>query len=79
MVAHKVENSSDQEHQLTGFCIDLLEELSQRLHFSYKIHLARDNRYGKQDNGTKEWDGIVGEIISGVREILPTISSHILS
>lgn len=45
-----------------GFCIDLLNELSQTLRFSYLIKSVKDGKYGSRDkNGN--WSGMVGEIV----------------
>ncbi|XP_077161939.1 glutamate receptor ionotropic, kainate 4 isoform X1 [Paroedura picta] len=46
-----------------GFCVDMLEELAEILHFNYKIHLVGDGVYGVPEaNGT--WTGMVGELIA---------------
>ena len=48
-----------------GFCVDLLEEVSRIVGFTYRIHVVEDGRYGsKRENGT--WDGLVGELVDGV-------------
>ncbi|XP_020613483.1 glutamate receptor ionotropic, kainate 2-like [Orbicella faveolata] len=48
---------------LMGYCIDLLEKLQEKLKFSYEVYLVPDGNYGSQDALTKEWNGIVKEII----------------
>ncbi|XP_020648241.3 glutamate receptor ionotropic, kainate 4 isoform X1 [Pogona vitticeps] len=46
-----------------GFCVDMLKELAEILHFNYKIHLVGDGVYGVPEaNGT--WTGMVGELIA---------------
>uniref|UniRef100_A0A8D2Q188 Glutamate receptor n=1 Tax=Varanus komodoensis TaxID=61221 RepID=A0A8D2Q188_VARKO len=46
-----------------GFCMDMLKELAEILHFKYKIHLVGDGVYGVPEaNGT--WTGMVGELIA---------------
>uniref|UniRef100_A0A6Q2XVX6 Glutamate receptor n=1 Tax=Esox lucius TaxID=8010 RepID=A0A6Q2XVX6_ESOLU len=46
-----------------GFCVDMLRELAQHLHFSYRLQLVADGMYGTPGpNGT--WTGMVGELIS---------------
>lgn len=48
-----------------GFCVDMLMELADILHFNYKIHLVGDGLYGVPEaNGT--WTGMVGELIARV-------------
>lgn len=49
-----------------GFCIDLLNKLSERLGFEYKIQIVSDGKYGEQLNGTDQWDGMIGELLNGV-------------
>ncbi|XP_061843949.1 glutamate receptor U1 [Nerophis lumbriciformis] len=52
------------EGELEGFCIDLISELSQKLGFTYKLHLVKDNRYGVMD-ASGNWNGMIGEVIRG--------------
>ena len=33
----------------SGYCIDLLQELSKNLSFAYTLHLVADNKYGTLD------------------------------
>lgn len=37
------------------------------LHFQYKIYVSPNNRYGVKDNDQDRWDGMIGEILNGVR------------
>ncbi|GFT22040.1 glutamate receptor ionotropic, kainate 2 [Trichonephila clavipes] len=49
-----------------GFCVDLIEELSNILHFKYEIRLVKDNEYGKEKRGgSGEWSGMIGEVKRG--------------
>ncbi|OQV23175.1 Glutamate receptor ionotropic, kainate 2 [Hypsibius exemplaris] len=45
-----------------GFCIDMLHNLSLTLNFSYEL-VVSDLSYGDQDPDTKEWNGLVRELI----------------
>lgn len=50
----------------TGYCIDLLEEISDMLNFDYDIYLGPDNNFGvSDDNG--HWNGIIKELIEKVK------------
>ena len=60
------ERMTDPEQMYKGFCIDLLNILRGTLHFKYAIHVVADGSYGAQDPDTGEWNGILGEIITGV-------------
>ncbi|KAK3594279.1 hypothetical protein CHS0354_035178, partial [Potamilus streckersoni] len=45
-----------------GYCIDLAEELSQRLNFTYTIQLVKDKNYGQIEHGA--WNGIIAELLN---------------
>lgn len=49
-----------------GFCIDLLEEIAKMVKFTYRIDLVPDGKYGVPDPETKEWNGIVRQLIDKV-------------
>jgi len=51
---------------IVGYGVDLLELLAQTLEFQYDIFIVSDNNYGVPDNRTGQWDGMIGEILSGV-------------
>ncbi|KAK3583893.1 hypothetical protein CHS0354_033669 [Potamilus streckersoni] len=46
-----------------GFCIDLLNEIAKIEGFDYTIELVPDGRYGIYDKATKQWDGMVRQLI----------------
>ncbi|XP_054706414.1 glutamate receptor ionotropic, kainate 2-like [Uloborus diversus] len=49
-----------------GFGVDLIEELSKRLHFDYEIREVADNKYGVEiDKERGLWNGMVGEVLRG--------------
>jgi len=51
---------------LVGFCIDLLEELSVEMGFTYDVYEVEDDKFGSMfENGT--WNGIVRDISLQVR------------
>lgn len=47
-----------------GYCVDLLQELSKNLGFSYEIRLVGDGKYGMR-NDTGAWNGMIGEVVYG--------------
>lgn len=62
--------SSKQEgnDRFEGYAVDLIHELSNLIGFKYKFKEVDDQKYGAgtvQPNGTKIWNGMIGEIISG--------------
>ena len=50
-----------------GFCIDLLQTIAEALDFHYELHLVPDGKFGAQDIATKEWNGLVRELMDKVR------------
>ncbi|CAG0916424.1 unnamed protein product [Notodromas monacha] len=52
-----------------GFCVDLLKLISKLQGFDYKIQLVKDDKYGVFHLETKEWDGIVNELIQGEADL----------
>ncbi|XP_053978654.1 glutamate receptor ionotropic, kainate 2 isoform X4 [Hylaeus volcanicus] len=46
-----------------GFCIDLLKWIADQVGFQYAIRLVPDRMYGVYDPETKEWNGIVRELM----------------
>lgn len=51
-----------------GFCVDLIDQLSQLLHFRYEFKLCKDGAYGiKKKDGT--WNGMIGELIRNEADI----------
>ena len=51
--------------ELEGFCIDLLNELSDMMGFTYDDpYLVEDGKFGTLDGNT--WNGIISDIIQEV-------------
>lgn len=72
MMNAEYRNASDpHNHQYVGYIAELMQRVSQLVGFTYVIRSVQDGGYGylRQD-GT--WDGIVGEIVNGVRSDSPT-------
>lgn len=58
-----------------GFCIDLLKDVANLVGFQYTIEIVKDGKYGVEDPDTKEWNGIVRELIDGVSGPVSSFSS----
>ncbi|CAB3388917.1 Hypothetical predicted protein [Cloeon dipterum] len=54
-----------------GFCIDLLKSIANQVDFNYDIRLVPDHMYGVYDPESKQWNGIV-------RELMDKVSSWLL-
>ena len=61
-------SSSKQEFE--GAAIDILDELSRILGFSYSIYLSPDGKAGVENPSTGEWNGAIKEIIEKVKSLL---------
>lgn len=53
-----------------GFCIDLLKFIAGQVGFQYAIRVVPDHMYGVYNPETKEWNGIVRELMEKVSTIL---------
>lgn len=49
--------------QFEGYSIDLIYEISRLLGFNYTFRLVPDGRYGSYNAQTKEWDGMIKELL----------------
>ncbi|EDW03471.1 glutamate receptor ionotropic, kainate 2 [Drosophila grimshawi] len=47
-----------------GYAVDLIDAIAQEVGFEYIFLPVADQQYGKQDKDTKQWNGIIGEIIN---------------
>lgn len=50
-----------------GFVKDLMDNIARVKKFSYKLVLVEGNHQGKHDPLTGKWNGMIGEILEGVR------------
>jgi hypothetical protein len=54
------------EHPYIGLCIDLLNQLRERLGFNYELYIVPDGNYGGKDAVTGQWNGMVEELLKDV-------------
>ncbi|XP_062142127.1 LOW QUALITY PROTEIN: glutamate receptor ionotropic, kainate 2 [Drosophila sulfurigaster albostrigata] len=47
-----------------GYAVDLIKAISEEVGFEYVFVPVADQQYGKQDKITKQWNGIIGEIVN---------------
>ena len=57
--------SSDLKVVYEGYCIDLLRKLKEKLKFDYEIYVVPDGNFGASDPMSKEWNGMVRELLEG--------------
>lgn len=50
-----------------GYAVDLIDAIAKEVGFEYVFVPVADQEYGKQDKDTKQWNGIIGEIVNNVR------------
>ncbi|XP_060702579.1 glutamate receptor ionotropic, NMDA 3A [Hemiscyllium ocellatum] len=53
-----------------GYCMDLLEKLSDDLGFDFDLYIVGDGKYGAWKNGG--WTGLVGDLLSGAAHMAVT-------
>lgn len=49
-----------------GFCIDVIQELSNLLGFNYTFIVQEDGKNGNLNRATGQWDGVISQVIQGV-------------
>ncbi|XP_044006778.1 glutamate receptor ionotropic, kainate 2 isoform X4 [Aphidius gifuensis] len=49
--------------QYEGYSVDLIHEISKILGFNYTFRLVPDKKYGSLNKETKEWDGMIKELL----------------
>ncbi|KAM4709907.1 glutamate receptor ionotropic, NMDA 3A [Discoglossus pictus] len=53
-----------------GYCIDLLEKLSEDMNFDFDLYVVGDGKYGAWKSG--HWTGLVGDLLSGAAHLAVT-------
>ena len=46
--------------------MDLIDAIAKFLNFKYEFQLAPDGKYGAYNKVTKQWDGLVRQLLDGV-------------
>ncbi|CAN7988348.1 unnamed protein product [Ixodes hexagonus] len=64
-------NAEDGSPEFSGFCVDLLRELSTMVGFKYELHMSYDSKYGSLDEDG-HWTGMIGELIDGKADLAMT-------
>ncbi|ESO90626.1 hypothetical protein LOTGIDRAFT_163822 [Lottia gigantea] len=49
--------------RFSGYAKDLSDHIAKLLGFEYEIRLVKDRKYGSKNPKTKEWNGMIGELI----------------
>ena len=49
-----------------GFVVDVIDEVSKLLGFSYVLQIVSDNNYGSYNVETGEWNGVIRALLDGV-------------
>ncbi|XP_066286903.1 glutamate receptor ionotropic, kainate 2-like isoform X1 [Branchiostoma lanceolatum] len=48
--------------RFSGFCVDLLDWMSQEMGFRYNLYHVADNNWGAKDPSTGKWNGVVADV-----------------
>lgn len=62
--------------QYEGYCVDLASEIAKHIGIKYKISIVPDGKYGARDPETKIWNGMVGELVYGVRAFFQSLDDR---
>ena len=71
MMEKKDANGNTISGEYEGFCVDLVQKLSEMIKFKYKMKAVSDGQFGSLVNGS--WNGMVGELL---RRVSADISRH---
>ena len=52
-----------------GYIMDLITEIAKFRNFTFRFYIVDNNAYGKYDPKSKEWSGLIGELLSRVRSL----------
>ncbi|XP_054743540.1 glutamate receptor ionotropic, kainate 2 [Anastrepha obliqua] len=63
-IPEMVEQNVTGNERYMGYTVDLIKELANLMNFEYLFVPVRDNQYGKYNKETKQWNGIIGELIN---------------
>lgn len=56
-------NASNGENHFEGYCIDLINAIKDILKFEYVITEVKDKMFGSIDKTTKQWNGMIRELV----------------
>lgn len=58
----------------SGYCMDMLYNISENCSFNFTVHLSQDGLFGsferRNNSDTKEWNGMMGELIRGEADMI---------
>ena len=54
---------------LTRYAVDLISAIADHLKFNFTFKWVDDGNYGSKKEDSNEWNGMIGELMSGVRKI----------
>nr|KAG5704000.1 hypothetical protein BaRGS_032089 [Batillaria attramentaria] len=58
----------------SGYCMDMLYNISETCSFNFTVHLSQDGLFGsferRNNSDQKEWNGMIGELINGEADMI---------
>ena len=63
---------------LIRYAVDLISAIADHLKFNFTFKWVDDGNYGSKKEDSNEWNGMIGELKSGVRKIFLLGIVHIL-
>ncbi|XP_063050005.1 glutamate receptor 1a [Engraulis encrasicolus] len=52
-----------------GYIVELAAEIAKHVGYRYHLHIVTDGKYGAKDPDTKQWNGMVGELVYGKADV----------
>ncbi|XP_031424576.1 glutamate receptor 1-like [Clupea harengus] len=52
-----------------GYIVELAAEIAKHVGYRYDLHIVSDGKYGAKDADTKQWNGMVGELVYGKADV----------
>lgn len=53
-----------------GYAVDLIDGIARVLNFSYEFYVVPDGHYGSYNPHTKQWNGLIRELLDRVCKTL---------
>ena len=70
MMYDEKNRDSKQNDRFKGYLVDLIGEIARQLKFEFDLYESPDGNYGARNPLTNEWNGMIRELIDGVRHRL---------
>ena len=53
-----------------GYCMELLSRIAEKLNFAFEVVVAPRGMYGKKEESSGRWDGLIGDLARGDTDLV---------